>query len=167
VIVRDVLADLHAADVIRLDGVGQISVAYPFSATPTPHRVPLAGGVTVWAMCAIDALGMPAMLDTDAGITSTDPVNGKPVAVTVQDGRCRWQPATAVVFLSAAAGDGPSAESCCNDLNFFTTTTSAQAWLGTHPQLLGEVLEPADAERVGKDIFGTLLQARGGEVAGP
>lgn len=33
--------------------------AYQFSATATEHVVQIAGGPTVWSMCAIDALGRP------------------------------------------------------------------------------------------------------------
>lgn len=154
----DVLAELHAADAIRLDAEHQIAVAYPFSTAPTRHRVRLASGAAVWAMCAIDALGMPAMLDTDAVITSNDPANGQPVTVTVADGHYRWEPATAVVFLSARAGGaGPSADTCCNDLNFFTTPASAKTWIEAHPPLRGEILDPTSAEQRGQTIFGTLL----------
>jgi hypothetical protein len=164
---HNILADFHDADVIRLDAAGQISVAYPFSANPTRHHVRLASGMAVWAMCAIDALGMAAMLDTDAVITSSDPANGQPVAVTVQHGRYLWDPETAVVFLRATAGDGPSADSCCNDLNFFTTAPSAQTWIDAHPQLRGEILDPASAERLGLHIFGSLLGPDSDETAVP
>ncbi|MGH3546890.1 MAG: organomercurial lyase [Pseudonocardiaceae bacterium] len=34
-------------------------MAYPFSAAPTRHRVRLATGVDTYAMCVIDALGIP------------------------------------------------------------------------------------------------------------
>lgn len=155
----DVLAGLHEADIIRLDADGQIAVAYPFSATPTPHRVRLASGVDVWAMCAVDALGMPDMLDTDAVITSTDPSNAQPITITVEGRNYTWEPNSAVVFLSAAAGDGPSAETCCGDLNFFTTPASAQAWIAARPLLRGEILDPAAAEHLGQRIFGPLLRA--------
>ena len=155
---RDVLTNLHIADVIRLDGEAEIAVAYPFSTTPTRHQVQLASGVEVWAMCAIDALGLPAMLDTDAMITSTDPANGQPITVIVRQDGYDWDPPTAVVFLSAAAGgEGPSAETCCNDLNFFTTPASAQSWIDAHPPLRGEILDPNSAEHRGRRIFGTLL----------
>jgi hypothetical protein len=82
-----ILAQLHDADVIRLNPARAISVAYPFSAVPTRHRVQLTTGIEVSAMCAIDALGIPAMLDTDATITSTDPVTHQPVTITVHNGR--------------------------------------------------------------------------------
>src|SRR5262245_61413182 len=48
----------------------EILSAYPFSAVPTSHRVELGTQRSVYAMCAIDALGMPFMLDTDAVIHS-------------------------------------------------------------------------------------------------
>jgi hypothetical protein len=47
--------------VIEARGVGAVAVGYPFSRTPTRHRVQLAGTPPVWAMCAIDALGIPQM----------------------------------------------------------------------------------------------------------
>ena len=165
---HDVLANLHIADVIRLDADAEIALAYPFSTTPTRHRVQLASGVEVWAMCAIDALGVPAMLDTDAVITSSDPANGQPITVIVREGSYHWDPATAVVFLSAAVGgEGPSAETCCNDLNFFTTPASAQSWIDAHPPLRGEILDPTNAERRGQRIFGTLLRADPTDLASP
>jgi hypothetical protein len=163
----DVLVKLHAADTIRLDADHQIAVAYPFSTAPTRHRVRLAGGVRVWAMCAIDALGMPAMLDTDAVIMYSDPANGRPVTVTVVDGDYLWDPATAVVFLSAVTGAGPSAETCCDDLNFFTTPASARTWIEAHPPLRGEILDPASAEHRGRRIFGTLFLPGPTDLATP
>lgn len=53
------LAGLAAADVLGLDGEGRIRMAYPFSASPTPHLVATTGGPRVYSMCAIDALGIP------------------------------------------------------------------------------------------------------------
>ncbi|MGC7103048.1 organomercurial lyase [Amycolatopsis lurida] len=70
-------------------------------------------------MCAIDALGIPAMLGTDATITSTEPVTRTLVTITVHKGHYIWNPGTAVVFASTAAGAGPSAESCCDHMNTF------------------------------------------------
>lgn len=152
-----ILARLHEADVIRLDPAGTVRVAYPFSVVPTRHHVRLATGVEVFAMCAIDALGMPAMLDTDAIIVSTDPVTDQPVTVSIHNGRYTWNPATAVVFYSAAAGTGPSADCCCNDLNTFTSPATAQIWMHEHPSTPGELLDTTTAERLGRHIFGDLI----------
>ncbi|MGH3763913.1 MAG: organomercurial lyase [Pseudonocardiaceae bacterium] len=94
-----VLDRLHTADVVRLGADGQVRVAYPFSAAPTRHRVRLPGGVEVYAMCAIDAVGIPAMLSGEAVITTAEPVSGAPITVTVTGGRFVWDPASAVVFV--------------------------------------------------------------------
>jgi hypothetical protein len=135
-------------------------VAYPFSAAPTGHRVRIGGpqGVTVWAMCAVDALGISAMLGgRDTVIESVDAATGAPITITTRTGRTRWQPASAVVFLSTAAGDGPSADCCCRDLNFFTDHASAEAWLAAHPHVRGDIVDQATTERLGADLFGQLL----------
>ena len=42
-------------------------MANPLSAVPTPFRV-TAGGRTLFANCAWDSLGIPAMLDADATV---------------------------------------------------------------------------------------------------
>ena len=52
---------------------------------PSMHRVQLAGGPAVWAMCAIDLLGIPQMADRDATIIATDP-RVSPSAQRGQDG---------------------------------------------------------------------------------
>ncbi len=83
------LRELHDRDVIRLDTHGAITAAYPFSAHPTAHTVAIADGPRVYAMCAIDALGMAAMLGRDTTIDSADPHHGQPITVTVHNGRAR------------------------------------------------------------------------------
>ncbi|MGW7527326.1 organomercurial lyase [Streptomyces sp. NPDC054783] len=153
----EVLAELAAQDFLTLDDEGRIRAAYPFSAVPTAHRVTVAGGTQVWSMCAIDALGIPAMLAQDAVITSADPVTGEPVAVTTTGGRTRWQPESAVVFVGRRCCAGPAADVCCDALNFFTGSATAQRWAAEHPDVVGQILDRADAEQLGAQIFGHLL----------
>jgi mercuric reductase len=57
---RDALATLEDEDLIRIRA-GQIDVAYPFSAAPTPYLVKFPGGRDRYACCATDALGMASM----------------------------------------------------------------------------------------------------------
>lgn len=54
--------------VLESDGLA-IRMAAPFSGVPTPHLVE-AGGVTYFANCAWDALGVPAALGAPATIRS-------------------------------------------------------------------------------------------------
>ncbi|KAK4938775.1 hypothetical protein LTR66_015066, partial [Elasticomyces elasticus] len=92
-----ILSALQEHDYVRVDKYGKISVAYPFSIGPTRHRVELQNGVTVFAMCAIDALGIPPMVDSNATIyTSTN--SGDEVCVTFRQQQVRWDPREAVVL---------------------------------------------------------------------
>ncbi len=76
-----------AADTIHTDpATGRVTVADPFSGRPTPHRVELADGAAVQAMCALDALGIPPMTRRDGQITSTDPTSGQPITAEVRGG---------------------------------------------------------------------------------
>ncbi|MEV6105677.1 alkylmercury lyase family protein [Streptomyces sp. NPDC051940] len=155
----DVVAELAAEDFLVADDRGRIAAAYPFSAAPTAHRVRLAGGVDVWAMCAIDALGIPDMLAADAVITSTDPVTGDAVTVTATGGSMTWQPAGAVVYVGSRSCAGAAADVVCGALNFFGSRRSAQAWSEQHPDYLGSVVDQARAHALGRSVFGGLLSA--------
>lgn len=163
---HDVLAELAAEDFLALDSEGRITAAYPFSSVATPHRVVINGGAQVWAMCAIDALGIPAMLGTDVAIQSSDPVTGEAITVTVTvttnitSGGCgtvQAQPPATVVFLGRRSCAGPAATVCCDALNFFTSPVSARTWIAQHPDVRGEIVDLAHAERVGREIFGPLF----------
>ena len=168
-----VLSALHAGDYLHVGPDGQIRAAYPFSGVPTPHLVDIDGGPRAYAMCAIDALGMAAMLGTGVTITSADPRTGTVVTVTVRaDGKTAWRPVTAVVYngrLISGDACGPipggpagpaSAEMCCGYMNFFGTRASAEAWASAHPEITGEILGQAAALRLGVDIFGRSLEGR-------
>jgi hypothetical protein len=153
----EVLRTLHDADAVRLTPDGQIALAYPFSATPTRHRVRIGDHVDVYAMCAIDALGIAAMLGQDTRIESVDITTGRPVTVTMTGGKATWEPAEAVVFIGADAGGGPSVDCCCDYLNFFVDQSAAQAWTSSHPQVPGQILDQAAAEDLGTNLFQPLL----------
>jgi hypothetical protein len=71
------LRRLAAADVLAFTADGQIRAAYPFSAAPTAIQVSWPGGPQVHAMCAIDALGMSAMLGCPVTITAAEPGTGR------------------------------------------------------------------------------------------
>jgi hypothetical protein len=62
-----------------------------------------------------------------------------------------------VVFLGADAVGGPSADCCCDYLNFFTDRAAATAWAVAHPHVLGQILAQAEAQQLGAQLFGPLL----------
>jgi hypothetical protein len=154
----EVLAELDREDFLTLGADGTIRAAYPFSATQTPHRVRITGAAEAWSMCAIDALGIPAMLGRGVVITSADPVTGEPVTVTAgPDRSTAWEPRSAAVYLGSRNRPGPAATVSCGVLNFFTSAASARTWARGHPDVTGTVVGQARAEEIGRQTFGDLL----------
>ena len=153
------LDDLAAADAVHISN-GVVAVAYPFSGTPTPHHVELDGLPAVYAMCAIDALGLPAMTGRDGRISSTDPHDGSPIEVTVRGGTWSWAPAAAVVVAGRATDCGSdcgSFEVMCPNTVFHASPQSARAYLARHGGLDAQILDQDTAVERGRINFGTLL----------
>jgi alkylmercury lyase len=153
------LDELAAADAVHMVN-GVVAVAYPFSGIPTAHRVELDGLPAVYAMCAIDALGLPAMAGRDGRITSADPADGTPIEVTVRTGTWSWTPATAVVVAGRATGCGTdcgSFEVMCPNTAFHASPESARAWLASHGSLDAQILDADTAIEYGRLNFATLL----------
>ncbi|MGD9891766.1 MAG: alkylmercury lyase family protein [Dehalococcoidia bacterium] len=157
------LAHLAQHDLIVRDpATGTIRSMYPFSAAPTPHRVSVEGARPVYAMCAVDALGIPFMLERDAVIESLDPTTDMPIRVEVRGGEARWEPPTAAVLTaSIEEAQGPKAISCCPVINFFATAEAAEAYRAAHPAVAGRVLTQEEAVAHGKRYFGGLLAPDG------
>jgi alkylmercury lyase len=153
------LDELAAADAVHVVN-GVVAVAYPFSGTPTPHRVELDGLPAVYAMCAIDALGLPVMAGRDGRITSADTHDGTPISVSARGGTWSWAPASAVVVAARAADCGTACSSfevMCPNTVFSASRGSAQAYLASHPDLDGQILDQDTAIACGRLNFGTLL----------
>jgi hypothetical protein len=83
------LRRLGAQRVLVLEeGTCRIRMAMPFSAVPTAYRVETARGAW-WANCGWDALGIPAMLNEDARITTQCQDCDAPLSLTVERGQLR------------------------------------------------------------------------------
>jgi Alkylmercury lyase len=72
------LVALDDEDIIRVRA-GQIDVAYPFAAGPTPFRVRLPSGRQRYACCATDALGFAPMVGESVEIESSCHHCGQPL----------------------------------------------------------------------------------------
>jgi alkylmercury lyase len=150
------LAILADADLVHTAD-GSVTVAYPFSGVPTPHRVEFDGGPATWAMCGADALGIPLMTGRNATITSADPHTGEPIRIRYDDGMWRWEPESTVVLVAATRGCRTAAEAACRYVHFFTRPEHAHLYLETNPALSGEVYDQADSVEASRIIFGSLL----------
>lgn len=84
--VRDGWWRLHEAHALVLDGAGDIVMANPFAARPTPFRVEAAGRAW-YANCAWDAFGIGAALKADSTIHTACADCQEPLDIDVRDGQ--------------------------------------------------------------------------------
>ena len=160
-----VLAELAERDVLAFGQAGEIRAAYPFSPSPTPIRVTWRGGPVTYAMCAIDALGVSAMLGRPVTITAAEPGTGRVITVHADRDQARWDPPGAVVFAGASGDCGHAADRTCGHINFFTSARAARTWARANPTVTGTVLGQAPALRAGVAEFGAFM--RTGDGIGP
>lgn len=152
----DAAACLIEADLIQTDGGGRVTIAYPFSAQPSRHRVTLDDGRDHYAMCAFDALGIPYMLHERGEVIAREP-DGQSVARVAVDPHAEttWTPARAVA--AAASGEGCClAQSACPHINLFASPNAAARYLRARA-LDGGALSIADDAAAGRWLFGDLL----------
>ncbi|HTT89373.1 MAG TPA: alkylmercury lyase family protein [Acidimicrobiales bacterium] len=153
------LAELVALDLIECDAdLALIRGAYPFTGHAAGYRVQIAGGVAVESYCALDSLGISAMLGKDVTVTSTDPHTSEPVRVEVRGLDVNWGPEDAVVSIpSRLDAEGPAAQVCCPTVNFFARPANAAAYQLEHGVGL-MVLTMDQAVELAARAFGPLLQ---------
>ena len=82
----EALRRLHDAHALVLGDDGEIRMANPFSAVPTPYRVE-AAGKSWYANCAWDAFGIPAALHVDGHVSTSCADCGEPIELDVGEGR--------------------------------------------------------------------------------
>ncbi len=106
------LRELVVGDYAALGPAGELRGLYPLSAVPTPHVVVI-DGHRRHAMCAIDALGLPAMLGRELTIGATCGLCHAPIRLVVRPGTVvATEPATATVVARRDEHE-PAANACC------------------------------------------------------
>jgi hypothetical protein len=145
---------LAAADYAAFDDTGRLTCLYPFSPTPTP-RVVTINGRPRYAMCAIDALGIPAMLGQELAIAGRCAVCNQAIALRVGPGKIvSATPATALVVARRDEAE-PAFTACCP----FTVFACNQ----DHAEQLrrrisgGHILPLLAAQARAEEIFAGLL----------
>jgi hypothetical protein len=99
------------------------------------------------------------MLGLPIEIRSRDPISGGEIHVQLHpEGAARWQPEGAVVLAGSTCREGPSFGGCCDVLNFFETTESAERYLREHPEINGAPIRIPEAAEAGRVVFGDVLR---------
>ena len=98
--ISDAMRFLADSRVLVLDEHGEVLMAHPFSAIPTPYRVETPVG-EFWANCAWDAIAIPIILDTDGRTRAWCPRSGAIIDLVVAGGCV--EPGGTVVLLPVPA----------------------------------------------------------------
>lgn len=151
------LGQLAAVDLVQAEPGGRIVIAYPFSARDTGIRVRPTGGPEIWAMCAIDALGIPQMAGCDATIGAVDPGSHEPVRIDCRRGRWSWRPSSTVVLVAGNGHGGTLAQCSCPLITFHASKQNALDYLNGQPGATGGVLSKRKARALAGKIFSGLL----------
>jgi hypothetical protein len=160
---REVLAQLRERDLVVFDAEqNRLSGAYPFTDRDTEHRV-LFDGLSVNAMCAIDALGAGAMYERDIAVHSRCRACDRPISVETRargTALASYSPQSAVVWTGLRYADNCAASSLCTVMAFFCSDDHLEEWRTTnHPDIQGHRLSMEEAHELGMAIFGPMLRA--------
>jgi hypothetical protein len=152
-VLRDAMRTLEAADYLAIDSDDQLTCLYPFSVAPTPHVVHV-HGARRFAMCAVDALGIPAMLDQELDIDDRCAVCHVPIAVRARPGVIvSANPRQTLVVARREAAE-PACAACCPFTVFVCGQEHADAFVRRVPGTLA--LSLAEALSHAEEIFGGL-----------
>jgi hypothetical protein len=99
--VHDAYQRLAAGKALVLQKSGEVLMAEPFSAVPTPFTVEV-GAQRWWGNCIWDALGIPAMLRQDARVVTACGCCNEAMTLEVRDGILR-RPYAGVVHFAIPA----------------------------------------------------------------
>ena len=156
----ETLVDLGQRDLVHVRD-GEIALAYPFSARPTDFQVQV-GEIKVYAICAVDALGIAAMARRRAEITcfcqtcrSGVSVSISPDGLTVEHAS-RPNPRiwTGVEDVGSCAAD-----SQCKSMLLFCSPEHLDSWKRSQPTSAhGFDLSLSQGVQLGAAIFRPFLQ---------
>ncbi len=131
-----VLDKLEEKDLLlRRTGTQQIMSIYPLSLEATKHQVVLEDGKRLFAMCAVDAVGLPNMVNKDVKVISECGWCKEKIRLEIKDGEVVAKSRPEVVIWNLERQEGPSAETCCPVINFFCSNQHLREWEERHPDL--------------------------------
>jgi hypothetical protein len=155
------LVALVGADYLALDASGDVSCLYPFSTTPTSHVIVI-NGQQRYAMCAIDALGIPAMLGQELDIGGGCAVCNRPITLRVGPGTIVAATPPEAMVVARRDEAEPAFAACCPFTVFVCSQEHAEQFVrritGAHTLPLAEAL--THAEKLFADLLAEELPAR-------
>jgi len=136
------LNELEKKDILlREKGTQEIVSIYPLSLKPTEHQILLENGKRLFAICAVDALGMPIMFDRDIKIVSQCEKCKQKITIEIKNGKIEWVSHPNIMIWSPDHQIAPAAEVCCPSVNFFCCKEHLEEWTKENPDLNGKISE--------------------------
>jgi hypothetical protein len=143
-----ILDTLEEMDLLlRKKGTQQIVSIYPFSLTPTTHQIMLEDGKRLFAMCAVDAVGMPNLFDENVRVISQCDWCKTEITIQIKDGQVQAASHPDIQIWNVEGQGGPDAETCCPVICFCCSAEHFGKWRDKNSDLAkrgrGEPLEQA------------------------
>lgn len=160
--VHTILNNLDQVDVIFLDrNEMRIMAAYPFSGTKTAHVVTLKQKKykKIYAMCAIDALGICFMFNCDVFIESRCYHCEERIQIEIMNNQITsLKPDKLVVWCDREYGESCcAATTLCKNINFYSSEQHFSEWQKKEPKRKGDLLNMQEAFYLGKLFFENRL----------
>jgi hypothetical protein len=157
---NEILGKLDRLDVIHLDDdKSNIMAAYPFSGSKTSYLITLKGDKyrNIFAMCAIDALGICFMFDCDVVIKSSCHHCDDEVEMEIKNNEIISLKPEDVVVWCDMEYSGCAATSFCRNINFFSSRKHFSEWQKGRKKRKGHLLKIQEAFYLGKLFYETRL----------
>ena len=152
------LQRLGADDLAVLDADGKIPVgAYPVTIEETPHKITV-NGHTIYAMCALDAVSVAPMFDTEVHIDSRCRVSNTAISIRMQGSKIlNAQPNDDItVGIRWQMPAGVAAHSMCMEMVFLENRRTGEVWHNNESENIS-LFTLVEAVDFGKRFFLPLL----------
>lgn len=136
------LNKLEKKDILlRKRGTQEIISIYPLSLKPTKHQILLENGKRLFAMCAVDALGMPVMFNRNIKVVSRCEKCKQKITIEIKNEEIAWVSHPNIMIWSPGRQIAPAAKTCCPSVNFFCCKEHLEEWTKQNPDLIGKISE--------------------------
>lgn len=159
--IRTILLRLDQLDVIHLNNnQTAIAAAYPFSGSSTSHVVIFKKEPfkSLYAMCAIDALGVGFMFNCDVVIESNCFHCNERVRIVIKNNEIVSLSPEELVVWGDMEYSNCAAVSVCKKINFFSSKNHFNLWRKKLPHRSGSLLQIQEALYLGKMFFEKRLK---------
>lgn len=149
------LLDKH---IFTLNSQQQIVHLYPFSLTPTNKQVFLKEQQQpLFAMCAIDAIGIHFTLHQDIVIQSQCELTKTPITLTLSEGKITSATDDICILHTDLSDISDWANTCCNQMHFFINHQALTQWVAQYgcENKTYYSLSPEQATIIAKKLFYT------------